>query len=704
MLFGASYYHEYMPIERLEKDLDLMVEAGFTVIRVGESTWASYEPRNGEIGFEALTRVVDRAHAHGLKVIVGTPTYAIPPWLAREYPEVMAQTSNTHTLPYGARQNVDFTSPAYLFHAERLLRRMGAHFADRPGVIGFQVDNEIGVHRLANPQVLERFRRHVMARLGGVEGANEKWGLTYWSHRLSEQADLWAPDGNTNPGYALEWERFQASLTVDFLKWQRDLLREYISPDQFVIHDLIGGHSAPSTDIQGISEIMDQTAVNIYVPMQKALELPEPELEGLYELLPGLDAGTWSALWRSDMAYSLRGPHGSRFLVTEAQASSLGGPAANIPPFPGQLRMMAHLVASRGADMLAYWHWHSLHYGGETYWGGVLGHDLEPNRIYDEVADLGAELKLLTPELKDAVPDADIAILYSRDSLKALDAMPALAQPGTPEPDHSSYHRIFTRFYQGAVDEGLQVRIVHPDSDWSHHRVLIVPALYIADDALLERIKEHARAGGHVVLTFRSGYADEWARVRWERQPALLRTEVGASYQEFTNLPTPVALRALAVDGVPDLVLPAGALAEGWADGMKAENAAVLSEYADPYLGAFAAATTNAVGSGRMTWIGTLPDRASAAAILQWAVRERGISPVADEWTVRPDSVRITSAVRPDGRRLWFAANHSHTPVRLPVPQTLSGLVDLGKPERAVGPDVELGAWDSRVLIQEQGE
>jgi beta-galactosidase len=51
VLYGASYYHEYMPYERLEKDVELMEKAGITFARVGESTWGVMEPRDGEFDF-----------------------------------------------------------------------------------------------------------------------------------------------------------------------------------------------------------------------------------------------------------------------------------------------------------------------------------------------------------------------------------------------------------------------------------------------------------------------------------------------------------------------------------------------------------------------------------------------------------------------------------------------------------------------------
>ena len=43
--------------------------------------------------------------------------------------------------------------------------------------------------------------------------------------------------------------------------------------------------------------------------------------------------------------------------------------------------------------MIEYWHWHTLHFGAETYWGGVLPHSGRPGRTYRELARLGAELR-----------------------------------------------------------------------------------------------------------------------------------------------------------------------------------------------------------------------------------------------------------------------------------------------------------------------
>jgi len=60
VLYGVAYYPEYMPYDRLDKDVELMQKAGITVVRVGESTWSSWEPRDGDFQFAWMQRVLDR--------------------------------------------------------------------------------------------------------------------------------------------------------------------------------------------------------------------------------------------------------------------------------------------------------------------------------------------------------------------------------------------------------------------------------------------------------------------------------------------------------------------------------------------------------------------------------------------------------------------------------------------------------------------
>ena len=140
MRYGAAYYPEYQPYDRLERDIALMREANLTFVRLGESTWSNWEPADGRFEFGWMEKVVDALHEVGIEVLLGTPTYAIPPWLHRKYPEIMAVRARGERVWYGGRQNVDLTHAAYRFHAERVIRAVVRHFAGHSAVIGYQVD------------------------------------------------------------------------------------------------------------------------------------------------------------------------------------------------------------------------------------------------------------------------------------------------------------------------------------------------------------------------------------------------------------------------------------------------------------------------------------------------------------------------------------------------------------------------------------
>ena len=122
MLFGAAYYHEYQPSPRLDADLDLMAEAGFSVIRVGESVWTTWEPEDGRFDLDWLAPVLDGAHRRG----IGHPRH---PDLRR--PAVVGSPlsgdrrghRDRQPMPWGGRQEIDYTHPAFKFYAERVIRR-----------------------------------------------------------------------------------------------------------------------------------------------------------------------------------------------------------------------------------------------------------------------------------------------------------------------------------------------------------------------------------------------------------------------------------------------------------------------------------------------------------------------------------------------------------------------------------------------------
>ena len=84
LMFGAAYYPEYMPYDRMDQDFAMMKKAGINTIRIAESTWSTLEPEDGVFNFSYIDRILEKAQEEDMDVIVGTPTYAIPSWLCKK--------------------------------------------------------------------------------------------------------------------------------------------------------------------------------------------------------------------------------------------------------------------------------------------------------------------------------------------------------------------------------------------------------------------------------------------------------------------------------------------------------------------------------------------------------------------------------------------------------------------------------------------
>ena len=157
-------------------------------------------------------------------------------------------------------------------------------------------------------------------------------------------------------------------------------------------------------------------------------------------------------------------------------------------------------------------------------------------------------------------------------------------------------------------------------TDFSAYKLLIVPALYISDDALLQRISDYVKNGGHVVMTFKSGFANENSAVRWVRAPGPLREAAGFSYQEFSNLETAAGAEGRSVPRRATTTR-----SSYWAEFLMPEHAKALAYYDHPFFGKWPAITENQFGSGTLLYEGTYLSDALQTAVLKRALEEAGL-------------------------------------------------------------------------------
>ena len=636
ILYGVAYYPEYMPYDRLDRDVELMQKAGITVVRVGESTWSTWEPHDGDFQFAWMQRVLDRLHAAGIKAILGTPTYSIPTWLYKEHPEIVVTHNGTAppltdpyppTYPpaktpgyYGPRQNYDFLNPYFRQHAERVIREIVSHFKDHPAVIGYQIDNETFPTGVPTPYMNAAFLDRLKQKYKAPDTINKIWGLVYWGQLVDSWDDLPPRNGILNPGYKLEWENFQHDVVTDYLAWQAKIVNQYKRPDQFITQDFSGGVHT-NLDQWAIAANLDIVAENPYFETQKRL-----------------DART---IWLSgDLGRSLR--H-TNYLVTETNAQTIGWDSrTQYPQYPGQLRLVVYTHLAAGANMVEYWHWHSLHYGQETYWKGVLSHDLEPNRTYAEVSRVASELKKLGAQLVDLKKDDKVAILFSADSANALSYMPVS--------DHVNYMTVLKQMYDALYDLNIEPDFVQAgDPNLSRYKVLLVPPLYSTSDRVLQQISDYVKNGGQVVMAFKSGFTNEYSTVRDVMAPGPLRAAAGFHYQEFTNLAEPEPL-------TPD---PYGVGEQNkgsvWEEFLVPETAQVVASFDDPYWH-FPAIMRNQYGGGTLTYEGTFLTDTLQREVIREVLRRAGLTGPDQNL---PGVVKVRHGRNAQGKLLHYYLNFS---------------------------------------------
>ena len=611
LLYGAAYYDEYMPYDRLQQDVAMMKKAGINTVRIAESTWSTCEPQEGVFDFSHVERVMDAMEKAGINVIIGTPTYAIPTWMVKSHPDVMAETVKGRGI-YGARQIMDITHPVYRFYAERVIRKLMECTAHRKCVIGFQVDNETKYYGTAGKNVQEKFVKYLRKKFNNdLDAMNYEFGLDYWSNRINAWEDFPDVRGTINGSLGAEFEKFQRTLVDEFLSWQADIVNEYRREDQFITHNFDfewRGYSygvQPDVNHYHAAKALTIAGTDIYHPTQDDLTGAEIAFGG-------------------DMTRSLKRDN---YLVLETEAQGYPG----WTPYKGQLRLQAYSHLASGANSVMYWHWHSIHNSFETYWKGLLSHDMQENAPYREACIIGNEFSRLGSHLVNLKKKNDVAILVSNEALTALKWFGIEA---TAAGDNGiGYNDVVRWLYDALFKMNIECDFVWPESDnLDQYKAIFVPALYAAPDELLEKLKQYTANGGTLVATFKTAFANENVKVSHEMQPHILSNCFGISYQQFT-FPKNTGLSGSIINGIAKGA-DEEAEAKVFMELLMPQEAEVLASYDHYNWKEYAAITKNHYRKGTAIYIGCMTDDNTLKAVLTEALNSADVEIPEYSWPV----------------------------------------------------------------------
>ena len=681
LYFGAAYYSEYLPYDRVEKDMEMMEKAGMNVIRIAESTWSTLEPQEGVYDFTHIDRMLDAAARHHISVIVGTPTYAVPTWLVKKYPDILAITQNGRER-YGHRQNMDITNPDYLSHAERVIRVLMEHVKDVPHVIGYQLDNETKSYGTAGPRVQAMFVDYLKEKFPDINDFNHEFGLDYWSNRVNDWDDFPDVRGTINQSLAAEFCKFQRSLVTKFLSWQADIVREYKRDDQFITQNFdfdwtthsIGYQS--QVDQYDASRCMTVAGADIYHPSNEELTGAEITVCG-------------------NISRSLKKDN---YLILETEAQGL----TPWLPYPGQLRLQAYSHIANGSNSVMYWHWHSIHNAIESYWKGVLSHDFSENETYREAVVIGNEWNKIGFHLKNLKKENKIAIMLDNASLTGFTQFP-LEKAGA-----NGYNTVMRWFSDALYRLNIEYDMISSrEQDFSGYECLIVPALYSAPESLLLALDSYVRNGGHLITTFRSGFSDEYLKIYPDMQPHILHECLGLHYDQFTHphhvdiVPVQSDVMAAAQEHFShpdDSAFSLTSSACEWMELITCDTAVPVLKYSHPAYERYAAAAKNQYGNGSTLYFGTMfeNDELLESVLLSF-LHETGFSGGDLSSDAPHYPLIIKRGINDSGKELCYYLNYSKDPVSV-THRGKDGIELVSETSIVCGDKIDLGGWGVAVV------
>ncbi|MBQ0167157.1 MAG: beta-galactosidase [Treponema sp.] len=618
--FGVDYYPEHWPEERWETDARLMQEMGVQVVRMAEFSWHKLEPVEGTYDFEWLDRVIRLLAKHGIKTILGTPSAAPPAWMCNKYPDVMPVDRNGQRRYFGGRHHDCQSNPIYREKVTAIVTRMADHFGNNPDVIGWQPDNELGNSHLDVcfcDSCRKSFQKWLQKKYVNVGALNKAWGTPFWSQEYNSFEEVFAPLKTLtgeNPSTMLDWKRFHSDLIVDFLTMQVNILREKC-PNQFVTHNYMG-----------FSNCVD------YYKLSKPLDFV---CQDQYPTGYWIDDG-WAS--PSELAATLdviRSYKNRSYWMMEQESGICGWEYMGRLPAPGQLPLWALQSIGHGADTVVFFRWRTCTFGTEEYWHGILPHNGVPGRTYNEYKELIHKMNPLMEQMKGAVPKSDVGIIFSFDQNWAFEIQ--------PNARGLNYQNHVRSWYKAFYDRHMNVDFITERADFPQYKLIVAPLQYLMSPVLADSFTRYVEAGGHLVLTMRSGVKETDNRCfTKDALPGLLRKLAGAQILDYDALSqNECEVRfdgadcqtessdhfegAAGFDGSScqkksevclEGAAPAACHGRFWADVLTPdEGTEVLATYASEWYKGAAAVTAHNVGKGVCWYVGTEPDDAFMSAL-----------------------------------------------------------------------------------------
>ena len=542
---GTNYHpHDSNP-ETWTRDIQLMQQAGFRVVRLGHLAWDSYEPKDGAFNFSWFDQVMDQLQAAGIKVILDIAVRPAPLWLHHKHPSINVADVNGNSQYPNHRYMEDVGDPFYQQHALRFADALVRQYARHPALIAFGIDNEPGDGPISySATVRARYIGWLQAKYDNVEDLNKAWAGQRWSRRISEFDEVGLPISGSvtgSPERILDFRRFVSDEVNGFLLKLIDLVNA-IAPDVLITGNWWYYSHKKYFDYAGIaySGKVNRGGCGFY---------PGNSLrrnEGVQQALFGI----------ARIQYENTSP----FWCTEF---------TTMTAVPGSIRKSAYASLMLGNQLVCGWTWQSMHAGEEQFLEGMLDWDGHPNRKYEEYQTIAAEFRKIERYGFPYRPQPQVALAFSFPSQIASERFPELHE--------EQVQTAFNCFHKRNID----TQVVDIAQSELHYKLVVLPGVAVMDETGAGKIRQFVQGGGTVVMTGQSALLDEHNQVFATTLPGRLNDVFGIRVSGFEELEWMNELSRVGLQGnrlgvrflardleceVPrfDLIEPKGAQVLGW--------------------------------------------------------------------------------------------------------------------------------------------
>lgn len=666
LYYGAAYYPEVWPESEIDKDIERMKELNMNVMRIGEFAWSRMEPKKGQFDFAWLHRVIEKLQANGIDVILGTPTATPPAWLAEKHPEIFLINESGLQMTHGGRRNCSYTSKVYRNYSRIICERMAQEFGNKPGVIGWQTDNEFGLSYDYSEETRKQWVQWLKKRYRTVDKLNQLWCTDLWSqtYQKFEQIPMPASKVWHHPSLRFAWAAFTNDMIVEFQDIQVEAIRKYSKLP--VTHD---GMPQQPVDYEKLFKNLDFTSTNNYHSFE-AYDL----IQSNYDRLRGQKMG-FHWLFETAPNYSGGGDKGQTWYLHQ---------------IPGSMKAALWMNYASGGQGAMFWLWRQHRAGQEMVHGSVLSAFGKPTSNFGELQELGEELKKTSSFLmNNPVAKAEAAVLYSHES-----------EVGFKFEEYASginYYRDWTyRFYRAMADAHIFRDVIYPSSGLSQYKLIFIPMLPVISEDFQARLKRWVEAGGTLVLGPMSGYRnEEWAQ---HTTHFFGKTEDWSGIEVKTIVPVGAQRRAeempFMLDYTSDLQIESSE-ASLWSLALSSRTGSVLATYRDGAHSGQPAVIENEVGKGRVILLGTDPGKPALKQFLLHAARKAQVEPMAtgDEQVVIVPRKGETAG--------WVIINLTKHPRRVALTLAKNTLTDLLTGETMRAKVLDLKPFEVLVLNED---